>query len=54
MTQQQLADLLRRPQSFVAKVEGNERRLDIVEFPHICRALDADHASFSAALHRSE
>lgn len=31
-TQQQLADGLNRPQSFVAKVEGGERRLDVVEF----------------------
>lgn len=54
MTQQQLADLLGRPQSFVAKVEGNERRLDIVEFLHICRALGADPAFFFAVLNRSE
>lgn len=32
MTQQQLADALGKPQSFVAKVEGYERRLDVIEF----------------------
>ncbi len=40
MTQQALADTLGKPQSFVAKIEGNERRLDIIEFVHWCRALD--------------
>ena len=32
LTQQQVADQLGRPQSFVAKYEGGERRLDVVEF----------------------
>ncbi len=32
LTQQELADRLRRPQSYVAKVETGERRLDVVEF----------------------
>ena len=31
LTQQALADRLGRPQSYVAKVEGLERRLDVVE-----------------------
>lgn len=39
LTQQQLAAQLGRPQSFIAKVEGCERRLDVVEFLHLCRAL---------------
>jgi transcriptional regulator with XRE-family HTH domain len=44
MTQQQLADRLGRPQSFVAKYEGGERRIDVVEFIAIARALDMDPA----------
>lgn len=39
MTQQDLADKLGRSQSFVAKYEGNERRLDVVEFVVICTVL---------------
>lgn len=31
ITQQELADILDRPQSYVAKVETGERRLDVVE-----------------------
>ena len=46
MTQQELADRLGRPQSFIAKVEGCERRLDVVEFLNVCRALGDDPATF--------
>jgi transcriptional regulator with XRE-family HTH domain len=40
--QQVLAKKLGKPQSFVAKYEGGERRIDLVEFVAIVRALDAD------------
>ncbi|WP_249129814.1 helix-turn-helix domain-containing protein [Bradyrhizobium sp. AUGA SZCCT0283] len=40
--QQALAKQLGRPQSFIAKYEGGERRLDVVEFVAIARALGAD------------
>lgn len=46
LTQQDVADRLGRPQSFVAKVEGCERRLDVVEFLHLCRAIGAEPATF--------
>ena len=39
LTQQQVADKLKRPQSFVAKYEGGERRLDVVEFLTVCEVL---------------
>ena len=42
LTQQDVADRLGRPQSFVAKYEGGERRLDMVEFLQIAAALGAD------------
>lgn len=42
LTQQQLASQLRRPQSYVAKYEGGERRLDVVEFIELARALDLE------------
>jgi transcriptional regulator with XRE-family HTH domain len=44
LTQQQLANRLNKPQSFVAKYEGGERRIDLVEFLTIARALDFDPA----------
>ena len=40
--QQVLAKKLRKPQSFVAKYEGGERRLDVIEFIAIAEALGAD------------
>jgi predicted transcriptional regulator len=39
LTQAELAEKLKRPQSFVAKYEGGERRLDLVEFIWVCKAL---------------
>lgn len=39
LNQQQLADALGKPQSYVAKVEGGERRLDVIEFIALARAL---------------
>ena len=42
LTQQELAKRLGKPQSFVAKYEGGERRLDVVEFISVARAIGAD------------
>jgi len=42
LTQHQLAKRLRRPQSFVAKYEGGERRVDVMEFIEICKAIEVD------------
>jgi transcriptional regulator with XRE-family HTH domain len=39
VSQQTLAQRLGRPQSFVSKVEGGERRLDVIEAYEWCRAL---------------
>jgi transcriptional regulator with XRE-family HTH domain len=40
--QQKLAEKLKKPQSFIAKYEGGERRIDVIEFIAIARALGAD------------
>ena len=42
LSQYDLARKLKRPQSFVAKIEVGERRLDVLEFLDIARALNAD------------
>lgn len=44
MTQAQLAKALGKPQSFVAKVENGERRLDVIEFANIACLLSLDPA----------
>lgn len=44
LTQVQLAERLKRPQSFVSKSERRERRVDVVEFLEIADALRVDPA----------
>lgn len=50
LTQQSLALILHKPQSFVAKYEGGERRLDVIEFVGVVRAIGADPLKLLAAL----
>lgn len=40
LTQAELAERLNKPQSFVAKYENGERRIDVIEFIDITAALD--------------
>ena len=42
LTQAQAARALGKPQSFVAKYENGERRIDVVEFLTLADALKAD------------
>ena len=42
LTQQEVADRLNRPQSYIAKLEVGERRLDAVELVEFCEALDVE------------
>lgn len=49
-TQQQLADALKREQSFVWRIENGERRLDVVEFFWVCNALGQDAKAVYAEL----
>ena len=44
LTQADVAARLGRPQSFVAKYEGGERRLDVVEFLLVGQAIGFDPA----------
>jgi hypothetical protein len=52
LTQQQLAGELTKPQSFVAKVELGERRLDVIEFLTVCEALGINPCDLLAQLDR--
>ena len=42
LTQQQVAERLGKPQSYIAKVEKAERRVDVVEFIALANAIGTD------------
>ena len=46
LSQAALAKKLSRPQSFVSKYERGERRLDVIEFGEVARALNVDPLEF--------
>ena len=50
LTQQGVANRLKRPQSFVAKYEGGERRLDVIEFIEVSKVLQSDPVKLLRAL----
>jgi hypothetical protein len=50
LTQHEVAKRLHKPQSFIAKYEGGERRIDVVEFVTVCQAIGADPAKLLKAL----
>lgn len=45
LTQEELAVKLGRPQSYVAKYETGDRRLDVVEFFEVCTSIGIDPAN---------
>jgi transcriptional regulator with XRE-family HTH domain len=49
LTQEQLAKRLKQHQSFVARVESGERRIDVVELVVLARAIGADAVDLLAA-----
>jgi len=53
ITQEQLATAVGRPQSFIAKVENGERRIDVVEFVHLARLLGIDLAEVLSKIART-
>ena len=52
LTQAEVSERLGRPQSFVAKYEGGERRLDVVEFVEVCAALKIDPKRIVSAIQK--
>ncbi len=45
LTQRALAEKLQRQQSYIAKYEGGERRLDVIELQEIAKVLKLDVAA---------
>jgi transcriptional regulator with XRE-family HTH domain len=54
LTQADLASRLNRPQSFVSKYERGERRLDVVEFGEVAKALGIDPLRFLGRFYNEE
>ncbi len=54
LTQAELSKRLDRPQSFVSKYERGERRLDVVEFAQVAKALGTDPFRFLSRLYSEE
>ncbi|HLS80440.1 MAG TPA: helix-turn-helix transcriptional regulator, partial [Steroidobacter sp.] len=50
LTQRGLSEMLKRPHSYVGKIEGGERRVDVVEFIELARALNVDPVKLFARL----
>lgn len=53
VTQIELAERLGKPQQFVSKYERGDRRVDLIEFVAVCRALRVDpKEAFALVLRR--
>jgi transcriptional regulator with XRE-family HTH domain len=52
LRQEDVAQRLGRPQSFVSKYESGERRLDLLEFRNVCRVLGVSPVSFLQRLEK--
>jgi len=52
LTQAELSQKLSRPQSFVSKYERGERRLDVIEFGEVAKALSVDPAKLLDTFYR--
>lgn len=52
LTQSQLAAKIKRPQSFVSKVESGERRLDVLELRLVCKGIGITLSEFIERLER--
>lgn len=50
MTQTELSAYMGKPQSFIAKVENKERRLDVIEFLELCKHMKIDPLPIVASL----
>ena len=54
LTQQEVADRLNKPQSYVSKYENGERKLDLPEIDEVCEAVDVYLVDFIKLYKESE
>lgn len=53
LRQEDLAELLGKPQSFVSKYEKGDRRLDLIELRQICKAVGISLTDFAKRFEES-
>ncbi len=53
LTQVDIAKRIGRPQSFMAKIEAGERRLDVIELRQVCQAIGLTLPAFVDKLERA-
>ncbi len=53
LTQQVLADKLKKPQSYISKIESGERGCNLFEVRSICKACKTDFVKFVSALDKT-
>jgi len=53
LRQEDVAKKLRKPQSFVSKIESGERRLDVLEARELCTVLGLTLVDFAKLLERA-
>ena len=46
LTQVEVAKLLKKPQSYISKIESGERSLDLIEFLDYCNAINVNPIKF--------
>ena len=52
LRQQDVADLIKEPQSFISKYESGERRLDVLELREVCSSIGITLERFAALLEK--
>lgn len=54
LTQAQIAEQLGKPQSYIAKIEVCERKLDILEFVALCHCLNTKASDIIKIIEKAE
>lgn len=53
LTQAEIAKILDKPQSYVAKIEGKDRKLDVMEFVELCETIGQEPSELIKIIQRA-